>query len=110
MYGIFLHWERDADGTWCFTVGEEKVEGFWAESSAIRAGFKRLKELEAKKMEELEMELLDVSRSIEDIFLAPQHIGELSAGVELNVLLARQNELRDTLDFPPDEERDRQFD
>lgn len=106
MYGVHLYWERDADGSWFFVIGKELVDGFLTESAVIRAGLKRLKELEQEKMEELELELMDVDRSIEKLLMAPQHIGENQMGDwELEDLRNRHKELKDLLEYPPIRER-----
>lgn len=111
MYGIYLRWEMDANGTWFYEIGEIKVEGFVFESGVIRAGLSHLKELEKKKMDELQTELNDVNRSIEQLLLAPQHIEEINPEQDtLNVLLGRHAEIVDLLDYPPREERNKDFD
>lgn len=101
MYGIRLYWEMDADGSWFYTIGELKVTGFWCESAAYRAGLRQLKTMEKKMLEDLEAELIDVNRCIDQIIMAPQHIGELSYdSSSLESLMGRRTEIVKLLENP----------
>lgn len=102
MYGLRLRWEIDADGSWFYTIGEVKVDGFWCESAAIKAGLNHLKRLEQQKMDELQAELKDVERSIHHILMGVQHIGEpvFMQDVALDVLLQRKAEITELLEYP----------
>lgn len=110
MYGIRLYWEIDADGSWFYTIEDVKITGFWCESAAIKAGQHHLKQLEKKKMEELQAELADIDRNIEQLIRAPQHIGELTYDMSsLDSLLERRGKVLELLEYPS-EGSDNNFD
>lgn len=91
-----FHVEWVGDGTWRYIIGKEIKTGFTFESHAILAAQERI-----KQMDSLEMELIDVRKSIANLLFGPQPFNEIANKEhqeQLESLYAREGELEKLLD------------
>lgn len=102
---MYLYWIRDADGSWSYVISDttiiETKTGFRFEFTAIKAGLTNLKQRKQRKMEELQQELNDVNRSIEQVlFGKSNHIGvspTQETQNELDFLYARRKNIKEIM-------------